>query len=64
MPIVSRGFRGRPPGGDADRIRPGQYLERDFPVLSAEPTPRVDVDRWTFSLTGDLDAPAPGPGTS
>ncbi len=49
MPIVSRGFRGRRPGGDANRLPPGQYLERDFPVLSAGPTPRVDVGHFSWS---------------
>jgi DMSO/TMAO reductase YedYZ molybdopterin-dependent catalytic subunit len=56
-PVVSRGFRGRRDGGDPGRIPPGQYLERDFPVLSTGPTPRVDLATWTFSLTGALDVP-------
>jgi DMSO/TMAO reductase YedYZ molybdopterin-dependent catalytic subunit len=32
-------------------VPPGQYVTKDFPVLSAGPTPRVSVDQWTFSLT-------------
>ena len=57
MPIVSRGFRGRRPGGDPNRLPPGQYVETDFPVLSVGPTPRVDLATWTFSLTGEVDEP-------
>ena len=38
MPRISRGFRGhREPAADQSRLPPGQYLTRDFPVLSAGP---------------------------
>ena len=57
MPIVSRGFRGRRPDGDPNRLPPGQYEEADFPVLSIGPTPRVDLATWAFSLTGEVDEP-------
>jgi DMSO/TMAO reductase YedYZ molybdopterin-dependent catalytic subunit len=57
MPIT-RGFRGRRPDVDPSRLPPGQYLERDFPVLSYGPTPRVDLDTWTFTIGGLVDAPA------
>ncbi len=30
---------------------PGQYLEDGFPVLSAGPTPRVDLATWDFSIS-------------
>jgi len=46
--VVSRGFRGR--RRDDPRLPPGQYLTEDFPVLSAGPTPRVDRDRWEFTI--------------
>ena len=54
-PIVSRGFVGRrqtsvPPG----RVPPGQYVTRDFPVLSAGPTPRSAPDAWSFEVRGDV----------
>jgi DMSO/TMAO reductase YedYZ molybdopterin-dependent catalytic subunit len=56
MGIVSRGFRGRPRDrAKGDRLPPGQYEVRDFPVLSAGPTPHVALSRWTFSLTGEVD---------
>ena len=53
---VSRGFRGRG-RADAprDRIPPGQYATSDFPVLSAGPTPHTPLDRWTFTIDGEVD---------
>ena len=50
MSPITRGFRRRheePPEGD--RLPPGQYLTRDFPVLSAGPTPDVPLDEWELS---------------
>lgn len=58
MGIVSRGFRGRRQADvDEGRLPPGQYLVRDFPVLSAGPTPRTPLDRWTFTIRGQVDQP-------
>src|SRR5687768_8210006 len=57
MPPISRGFLGRRADVDPSRLPPGQYLTRDFPVLSAGPTPRADLDAWTFALEGELDEP-------
>ena len=52
-PLISRGFRGRKrpdqPAGP-NRVPPGQHLVTDFPVLSAGPTPRPNLDAWRFSL--------------
>ena len=49
--LISRGFRGRrPPDATAGRLPPGQYETRDFPVLSAGPTPRTPLAHWTFTL--------------
>jgi DMSO/TMAO reductase YedYZ molybdopterin-dependent catalytic subunit len=61
--FVTRGFTGRrvPPGAEgadvSKRIPPGQYLTTDFPVLSAGPTPRTPLDRWSFRLEGLVDRP-------
>ena len=57
--FVSRGFVGRrqPPGDEASRIPPGQYLTQDFPVLSAGPTPRIELSDWSFTIDGLVDAP-------
>jgi DMSO/TMAO reductase YedYZ molybdopterin-dependent catalytic subunit len=52
MGILSRGFSGRRRSSDAN-LPPGQYLTEDFPVLSAGPTPRVDLDDWQLSLTNE-----------
>jgi DMSO/TMAO reductase YedYZ molybdopterin-dependent catalytic subunit len=41
--------RGRPAIAEG-RLPPGQYLTQDFPVLSAGPTPRVDLASWRFTL--------------
>jgi DMSO/TMAO reductase YedYZ molybdopterin-dependent catalytic subunit len=52
-PFVSRGFRGRrQPAATAGRLPPGQYETRDFPVLSAGPTPRTALAAWDFTLRG------------
>jgi DMSO/TMAO reductase YedYZ molybdopterin-dependent catalytic subunit len=52
MPLISRGFRGHRSDVDSSRLPPGQYETRDFPVLSAGPTPRVDLDHWSFTVSG------------
>ncbi|OED00904.1 sulfite oxidase-like oxidoreductase [Rhizobium sp. YK2] len=49
--MVTRGFTGRRLGGEQpERIPPGQHLVQNFPVLSAGPTPRVDLENWKFTL--------------
>ena len=59
MPPISRGFRGRRSADvDPARVPPGQYVARDFPVLSAGPTPRADLSTWTFTIGGAVDAVA------
>lgn len=51
--FVSRGFAGKRLSGEKkDRIPPGQYETRDFPVLSAGPTPYTSLDKWTFAIEG------------
>jgi DMSO/TMAO reductase YedYZ molybdopterin-dependent catalytic subunit len=52
MSRVTRGFQGRR-DSSAD-LPPGQYLTHDFPVLSAGPTPRVDLDTWKFTITNEV----------
>lgn len=49
--MVTRGFTGRRPAPDkAGRIPPGQHEVFDFPVLSAGPTPRVDLRTYRFTV--------------
>jgi DMSO/TMAO reductase YedYZ molybdopterin-dependent catalytic subunit len=50
MGFVSPGFRGRPRDTGV-KLPPGQYLTKDFPVLSAGPTPRVSPESWEFVIT-------------
>jgi DMSO/TMAO reductase YedYZ molybdopterin-dependent catalytic subunit len=57
-PFVSRGFTGKRREPDvASRLPPGQHLVQDFPVLSAGPTPRTPIDRWSLSIEGLVGAP-------
>ena len=59
--FVTRGFAGRRTaegsGDVGSRIPPGQYITRDFPVLSAGPTPRTPLEQWTFSIQGLVKEP-------
>jgi hypothetical protein len=49
--MVTRGFTGRQSGSElSDRIRPGQHLVDNFPVLAAGLTPRIEPANWTFTL--------------
>jgi len=48
--LTTRGFFGRSREVGQDRLPPGQYLERDFPVLSYEATPSVDRADWRFLI--------------
>jgi DMSO/TMAO reductase YedYZ molybdopterin-dependent catalytic subunit len=49
--FVSRCFFGkRPAANKAERLPPGQYITEEFPVLSAGPTPRIPLDKWSFTL--------------
>jgi DMSO/TMAO reductase YedYZ molybdopterin-dependent catalytic subunit len=53
MALISRGFKGRrQSAGTADRLPPGQYETRDFPVLAAGPTPHTSLASWDFTLRG------------
>jgi len=49
-PFIARGFKGRRAEAAPDRLPPGQYETRDFPVVSAGPTPRVSLAAWDFSI--------------
>ncbi len=56
--FVSPGFAGRRRLPDvANRVPPSQYVTRDFPVLSAGPTPRTPLQKWTFTIEGLVKAP-------
>jgi DMSO/TMAO reductase YedYZ molybdopterin-dependent catalytic subunit len=58
MSFVTRGFTGRRRDRSDGRLPPGQYdVGSGFPVLSAGPTPRTHLDRWTFTVNGQIDEP-------
>jgi DMSO/TMAO reductase YedYZ molybdopterin-dependent catalytic subunit len=59
MAPISRGFRRRRDADDVDpaRVPPGQYVTRDFPVLSAGPTPHTPLEEWTFAISGEVGEP-------
>jgi DMSO/TMAO reductase YedYZ molybdopterin-dependent catalytic subunit len=49
MAIISRGFAGRSREHNPE-LPPGQYMTEDFPVLSAGPTPELDLADWSFTV--------------
>jgi DMSO/TMAO reductase YedYZ molybdopterin-dependent catalytic subunit len=54
----SRGFLGRHRTDLGDRLPPGQYnVGDDFPVLTAEVTPRLDAESWTMTVDGLVASP-------
>jgi len=54
--FISRGFQGRRRQPELEgRLPPGQYATGDFPVLSAGPTPRLNLDQWDLQLTGEVE---------
>ena len=58
MSGVTRGFVGRRRPDRDHRLPPGQYdVGRDFPVLTAEATPRLDPDRWRLTVNGQVANP-------
>ncbi|RZU01882.1 DMSO/TMAO reductase YedYZ molybdopterin-dependent catalytic subunit [Kribbella rubisoli] len=54
---VTRGFQGRRSTAESSQLPPGQYLTRDFPVLSAGPTPYTPLESWDFTVRGAVDTP-------
>ncbi len=57
MATFTRGFAGRGAGRD-ERLPPGQYdVGEDWPVLSAEVTPDLDLASWTFTVDGLVERP-------
>jgi len=58
MAKVTRGFFGRRRSAAEERLPPGQYdVGNDWPVLTAEVTPRLDTTSWTFSVEGQVARP-------
>ena len=58
MASFTRGFLGRNHGERDPRLPPGQYdAGDDWPVLTAEVTPDLPTDTWTFTVDGLVEHP-------
>ncbi len=58
MARVTRGFRGRGQSERDERLPPGQYdAGAQWPVLTAEATPRIETVTWTFTIDGLVEQP-------
>jgi DMSO/TMAO reductase YedYZ molybdopterin-dependent catalytic subunit len=56
---MTRGFSGRPRRPPNGRLPPGQYdTGRDFPVLTAEVTPRLDPEKLSITIDGLVEREA------
>jgi DMSO/TMAO reductase YedYZ molybdopterin-dependent catalytic subunit len=54
----TRGFRGRGQASRDPRLPPGQYdTGSTWPVLTAEATPKLATDTWTFVIEGLVEQP-------
>jgi DMSO/TMAO reductase YedYZ molybdopterin-dependent catalytic subunit len=54
----TRGFRGRGQALRDPRLPPGQYdAGSTWPILTAEPTPKLAIDTWTFRVEGLVERP-------
>ncbi len=55
---LTRGFLGRGRAERDPRLPPGQYdAGTQWPVLSAEVTPKLATDAWTFTVDGLVEQP-------
>ncbi|MEQ8957599.1 MAG: sulfite oxidase-like oxidoreductase, partial [Coleofasciculus sp. C2-GNP5-27] len=45
-------FFQKPEPEQSDRVPPGQYLTKGFPVLTYGETPEVNIDDWEFRVWG------------
>ena len=58
MARPTRGFIGRRRPERPGRLPPGQYdVGADWPVLTAEPTPRITPETWTITVDGEVEHP-------
>jgi DMSO/TMAO reductase YedYZ molybdopterin-dependent catalytic subunit len=58
MAKITRGFTGRGRAARDLRLPPGQYdAGNQWPVLSAEATPRIEPRDWTFTIEGHVEQP-------
>jgi DMSO/TMAO reductase YedYZ molybdopterin-dependent catalytic subunit len=58
MAGATRGFLGRRRGPRDPRLPPGQYdTGNKWPVLTAEVTPKLPTDTWSFTVEGEVERP-------
>jgi DMSO/TMAO reductase YedYZ molybdopterin-dependent catalytic subunit len=56
MSIVNKGFKGK--GGDSPhRLPPGQTQVTSWPVLSYGPNPKIDIEKWSLTIDGEVNKP-------
>jgi DMSO/TMAO reductase YedYZ molybdopterin-dependent catalytic subunit len=53
--IINDGFVPKRVGNP--KVPPGQYVTRDFPVLSLGPTPDIDIETWKLEIVGLVGNP-------
>jgi DMSO/TMAO reductase YedYZ molybdopterin-dependent catalytic subunit len=57
MVKLTRGFLSKRGGERDPRLPPGQYETKRWPVLTAEPTPKLSTADWTFTVEGLVEQP-------
>lgn len=48
---IGKFFR-KPNNSESDRVPPGQYLTKGFPIMTYGQTPHIDTDRWQLRVWG------------
>ena len=54
--LMPRKFFEKPEPSQSDRVPPGQYLAKGFPVLSYGETPQISKDKWVLKVWGLVEA--------
>ncbi len=55
--IIRRDPKIRFPNPDPTRVPPGQFVTVQWPVLHFGPVPKIDLDRWSFTVSGEVEHP-------
>ena len=58
-PLSRLGSKKRAAGLPADRLPPGQYIPRGWPVLHYGPVPKTRTDGWDFTVVGATESGEP-----
>lgn len=54
--FMPRKFFAKPEASENERVPPGQYLAKGFPVLTYGETPQIKTDKWLFKVWGLVEA--------